>query len=350
MITALPLALGIGTLGGCVFYWLHAPLAWLLGSLTFTMVACFMGAQPHVPPRMRLVMLSVIGVFLGSAFTPELLAQIHTWAPSVGLMAVFVCATTGIAFAYYRMVCGYDYKTAFFCSTPGGLSEMSLLGEENGADVRTISLCHAIRIMMAVIIVPLYFRYAEGLEIPPTVAAGTAISAIEPKEAFVLIMCVVIGLPLGIKINLPAAPMLMPLILSISAHLTGLATQSPPTELVVIAQIIIGTAIGCRFAGMDLSRVRTVLVQSAGAAVVMILFAILVSLTMADWMGIQSIALLLALAPGGLAEMSLIALTIGIETAYISTMHIVRIILVVLLSPFSFRAYEYVRGKRASGQ
>ena len=48
-------------------------------------------------------------------------------------------------------------------------------------------------------------------------------------------------------------------------------------------------------------------------------------------------ALFLALAPGGLAEMSIIALSFGTAAAFVSTHHIVRIILLVVIAPAIFR-------------
>ena len=48
-------------------------------------------------------------------------------------------------------------------------------------------------------------------------------------------------------------------------------------------------------------------------------------------------AVLLAFAPGGLAEMSLIALALGVDVAYVATHHVVRIFFIVALAPLVFR-------------
>ena len=48
-------------------------------------------------------------------------------------------------------------------------------------------------------------------------------------------------------------------------------------------------------------------------------------------------ALTLAFAPGGLAEMTLIALALGVDPAFVSTHHVVRIFLVVILAPIAFK-------------
>ena len=55
--------------------------------------------------------------------------------------------------------------------------------------------------------------------------------------------------------------------------------------------------------------------------------------------GIDVRPIVLAYSPGGLAEMSLIALSLGIETAFVATHHIVRIGLIVIAAPLVFRIF-----------
>jgi uncharacterized membrane protein AbrB (regulator of aidB expression) len=54
-------------------------------------------------------------------------------------------------------------------------------------------------------------------------------------------------------------------------------------------------------------------------------------------LGIPFAAALLAFSPGGLAEMSLIALSMNVDAAYVSSHHIVRIFMIVLAAPLLFR-------------
>ena len=54
--------------------------------------------------------------------------------------------------------------------------------------------------------------------------------------------------------------------------------------------------------------------------------------------------LVLSFAPGGLAEMALIALILGIDTAFVSAMHVMRIAIVVIGAPLVFR----LAGRRKS--
>jgi len=53
----------------------------------------------------------------------------------------------------------------------------------------------------------------------------------------------------------------------------------------------------------------------------------------------------LAYAPGGLAEMSLIALALHADVAFVSSHHVVRILLIVTLAPLTFRLLRPAPGR-----
>jgi ABC-type transport system involved in cytochrome bd biosynthesis fused ATPase/permease subunit len=64
--------------------------------------------------------------------------------------------------------------------------------------------------------------------------------------------------------------------------------------------------------------------------------------------GFDHFAMLLALMPGGLGEMTLIALALGIDVPFVVTHHMVRIALVMLIAPLVFRWVRKRDAKRAA--
>ena len=53
--------------------------------------------------------------------------------------------------------------------------------------------------------------------------------------------------------------------------------------------------------------------------------------------GLPAAVVALSIAPGGLAEMALVALALDTDTAYVTTMHIWRIVLVIVAAPLFWR-------------
>ena len=88
---------------------------------------------------------------------------------------------------------------------------------------------------------------------------------------------------------------------------------------------------------MPLALVGRTLVLAVGATVLLLSIAIGFALLLNAITGQPVPALILAFAPGGLAEMSLIALALAMDAAFVATHHIVRIFLVVVLAPTAFR-------------
>ncbi|MBT6344526.1 MAG: hypothetical protein HOJ51_14070 [Tateyamaria sp.] len=156
----------------------------------------------------------------------------------------------------------------------------------------------------------------------------------------ILILCGVFGLLLGRRLRLPAAPLTGPLLLSAIAHIFGFSHAAPPLLLVIIIQIVVGAAIGSRFVNINGKETKKHLflgtIWSALSLALALVFAIFAS----QVIGYDLSILLLGMAPGGVQEMTIIALSLGFEVAFISLLHISRISLVLGVGvPMMFRLY-----------
>lgn len=329
--------LGLAAAGGAVLAWMGAPLAWLLGAMAATTAGTLLGLPLVVPRWLRRLMIAVLGILLGSAFSPDLVHRMPAWAGSLAVVAATVPAMMLTAYFWFHHFGKFDRTTALLSSTPGGLSEMTYLGELHGADLRALGLAHATRILLVVTVVPLYFRLAEGIALPSLPRSGGSLAALGLLDAATLLACGLMGVPLGALLRLPASHLTGPLLLSIGAHVGGLTHAAPPSALVAAAQIVIGGGIGCFFTGISLRRMWRIVLLGAGSGLIMIAAAAAIGVVAAPFLHTGRAAMALALAPGGLAEMSLIALSLGIDTAFVATMQLARVSLVVAVAPFLFR-------------
>ena len=349
-LAARPLAvtLATGTAGGALVTLLDVPLAWLIGAMAATILLGLAGGKPHLPNTLRAVMVAILGVMIGSAFRPEIVNDMTSWWTSVPVMLGFVGLASAVTFFYLRKVEGFDHPTAFFASTPGGMGEMTLMGDAFGGDARVISIIHAFRVGIVVGAVPIIISLSGGAGESASQAVPAALSppSMDMIDVVILGSCIALGWPLAAVIGMPAASFAGPMVISALAHLIGLSYASPPQILVTAAQIVLGIAIGLRFAeGSSKGLGRVAIVATCLAAGVVTAAAIL-GWALAPILGIDRVELILALAPGGVAEMSLVALSIGVGTAYISAMHIVRIGLIVTILPF---VYRYASDRRPPG-
>lgn len=328
------LALGVG--GGAVFYLLHLPLPWMLGAMAATTIAAMSGVRVALMPRLRQAFIAILGIMLGSAFTPDVMRSIALWLGSFGWLALYVVIATAVVFVFYRRLARYDDVTAYFSAAPGGLSEMILAGGALGGDERRISLAHGARILVAIFALSFGYRWFGGY-VPPASGSPVLSTVLAVEDWALLIGCGIVGFLLARALRMPAYALVGPMVLSAIVHGAGLTHSRPPVWLVAMAQIVVGAMVGSRFDGVRPRVVGHALLLATGATIVLLGFAALFGEVVEQTIGIPFSAALLAFAPGGLAEMSLIALSLNVDAAYVSSHHIVRIFMIVLAAPLAFR-------------
>jgi membrane AbrB-like protein len=322
-------ALGLGCLGGAGFAALGVPLPWLLGALAATTAASLAGLELRVPERLRRPMIAVLGAMLGTTFAPERLEGVLGWLPSLAALPAYVVLVGGVIFLYLRLCSAFDPTSAFFAATPGGLSEMIALSDQLGGDQRRVSLVHGARLLFIVSTIP-FVAGIFGYQPAPR-PSGLSI-VVDPGDLALLAALSGLGYLLARRLRLPAAPFVGPLLGSAAAHLAGWIETEPPYLLMACAQLVLGSAVGARFTGTPLALIGRTLLLGAGATALMLLITLAFGAALHPLTGYSLTLLLLAFIPGGLTEMSLIALAMGVDPAFVVTHHGVRVFLVVLIA------------------
>ena len=335
----LALALGLGAAGGWLFAEIRMPLPWMIGAMCATTIAALGHAPLAMPSSLRSLMIAVVGTMLGSAFTPEVMAGVALWAPSLVALLLYTVAVVAVAAPILARAPGFNAPSAFYAGVPGGFSEMVFMGEQSGGDERRMSLIHSVRILVTVLLIPLWFRLFHGYA-PGTSSGLGALAQLGLFDGAVLVLCAVVGFVAGRRLRLPAAPLLGPMLLSAAAHMAGLTSASPPAEAVNIAQIVLGAGVGTRFVGFEVRKVIGTMARGAAVTALMLALAIGAALGLERLTGLPFTGLILAFAPGGLAEMVLISLALGVDTAFVSVHHIVRMVFLVACAPLLFRLAE----------
>ncbi|BCJ92193.1 monooxygenase [Terrihabitans soli] len=321
----------VGLAGGSFFYALHIPLPWMLGSLFATALAVLLGRDWLMPPLFRNAARPVIGVLAGSAFTPVVVIALAESWDVILYAASYSVIITILGFFFFKKICRYDVMTSFFCSTPGGLGELIMIGSQLGGNIRTMVFVHTIRISAVVFIVPAIMQFFTDIDLSRPVMAAHAHVGMDLIDWLIIGACCAAGFITSIKFrNLSGGAIFVPLALSAALHATGVTQAVPPQWMVGAVQIVIGASAGARFAGIGWAEVRRTLVHAVVWAVAMIGVAALMAVIGSMFFDRTFSALLLAAAPGGLPEMTIIAYAIGIDVAFVVTCHVCRVILVIV--------------------
>lgn len=328
------LAILIGFCGSVLFIFLHLPLPWLLGAIFTTSIAIRFENLPIQSPKTFATPARIfIGLIIGSAFTPQILDSLHLYIFSILLIIPYSILVTFAGMYYYVKVLKFDRKTAFFSSTPGGVVEMVIMGEEQKADTSKITLVQSSRVLFVVLSLPFIIQYIFHFDISGNQLITKAIKDTNLTELFYLIIIGIIGAIGAKKLKISAAFLIGPMVLSLVVYSTGLVHTLIPDELIKFIQVIFGTVIGFTFRGVELKTVLKIFAGTFGHFLILV-FISGFFITIAYYsFGFPIISTLLAFSPGGQTEMNLMALIIGANVPYITIHHIMRLFIVMNLAP-----------------
>ncbi len=342
------LCIVIALIGGLVAARLAIPLPYMLGGIAATMLAAMLGA-PIVRPSMHVVapMRVTLGVLLGSTMTPELLDRLAAVAGTAAVVPLFVVITAVVGTVYYERVAGYSREVAYFCALPGGLHVMTLYAEERGVDVRLVSLAHALRITFVVLLTTLVTSFVVEL---PTIAvtdAAVSVTQIDPQDFAILLVAGVVGWLIGRATGIPGALMIVPMICSAVLHIAGITSAKPPSEIIIAAQAILGANIGSRFVGQTVGLLWSALRYAFGHVVLMLSIGAGFAVALNATLDVPVLTGLLSFAPGGMSEIGLIALALGLDVGFVATVQLCRLMSINLFGPYVYRQIQWLLNGRS---
>ena len=328
------LALFIGFCGSILFIFLHLPLPWLLGAIFTTSIAMRFENLPIQSPKIFSAPARIlIGLIIGSAFTPQILEFLHIYLFSILLIIPYSIIVTFAGMYYYVRFLRFDRKTAFFSSTPGGVVEMVILGEEQKADTSKITLVQSSRLLFVVLTLPFIIQYVFHLDISGNQLITKALKDTNITEFFYLIVLGTFGALLAKKLRMSAAFLIGPMIFSVIVYSGGFVHTLIPDELIKFVQVIFGTIIGFTFKGVKLRMIIKTLMGTFGHFVIIVFISAIFVYIAYHFFGFPIVSILLAFSPGGQTEMNLIALIVGANVPYITIHHIMRLFIVMNLAP-----------------
>jgi len=171
---------------------------------------------------------------------------------------------------------------------------------------------------------------------PPGVPAAT----LPLSQLALMVVAGLAGWQIAKAVGLFGASILGPMILAGILALTGVLQHRPPAEAIWAAQFFIGMTVGTKYAGVTAAEVRTDVTAALGFCVILlVLSAGFVELIHLFHLA-PPMETLLAFAPGGQAEMTVLALIAGADMAFVIAHHVLRIIVVILGAPIAARLFR----------
>lgn len=328
----------VAGLGVAAFQFLNLPLPWLLGPITACLIAALSGFPMRGIKPVNEAMRTVLGVAVGATFTPVLLASMVGMWPTLLMIPLMVTCIGLVGVPYFMKVWKFDFATSYYSTMPGGLQDMLVFGEEAGGNVRSLSLIHATRVLVIVVALPFILQgiWDADLSNPP----GAPVTSLAPSQLLIMVACAIVGWWAASAVGMFGATILGPLIVAAIAALAGVLQHRPPAEAIWMAQFFIGMTVGVKYVGITMSEVRRDLVAGLGFCAILIVLTLIFVEVVYGFGLAPGMEALLAFAPGGQAELTVLALIVGADMAFVVAHHVLRIFTVILGAPLFARLFR----------
>lgn len=318
----------VGLTGAFLFQSLNLPIPWLLGPIVITFLLQFFTATSlKWNSKFRDAGLILVGLSLGSFFTPAVFTSLPKFLFMILLLNIVLIAFSLVLAWMTAKWCRIDFLTALVSSIPGGLSQLVIFAEEKDSiNLSIVTYFHVIRVLLVVSIIPLL--------VSTTVEKARVVSE-TPFLSFsiiLLIICGYLAMRLAKFIKVPVPALLGPVVFVLLLNLVQLDHVVIRIELLHIAQIFVGCHIGLSLTRKEMQLSKRLLSMGIFSAILLIgitmITGYILSVTYSD---ISFETAFLSLAPGGLDQMSLIALNIGGDVALVTLFQLFRILSIYLI-------------------
>ncbi|MFN3209339.1 MAG: AbrB family transcriptional regulator [Roseovarius sp.] len=309
------------------------PAGALIGSTVAVVGVAATGHRVGLPSRLRDLAFASIGVSLGSGIDERIFAQVEVWAVSLAVLVASLIATISIGRVLMTRVFGLDTRTATLASSPGTMSNVIAIAAEGHGDATTVMFLQLMRLLILVISVPPLAYVLEGSSTGVTLADNAM-----PLLALAVLVSLSAGLGLlGARAGLPAACLLAGMIVSASAHASGLVHGSSPSWLLFAAFAITGAVLSSRLSRVTTAQVKHNLLAGASVVATALVLSLVFAWIAQSVTGLPFAQVWIAYAPGGVEAMAAIGLSLGYDPAYVAVHHFARILALVLIVPVALR-------------
>ena len=329
------------------------PAPFLMGSLfgVWVIGANVKKLQPHlgVARWFHIPVVLGLGVLIGSHFTADIWHHAFAWSDTLLAMVIVTIIVTLCGYLFLTKIRQYDHLTAFLCSVPGGQAEVLVMAREHVEKDYVVALFHLIRVAFVFFSTPLLLAFIQGAEAVnqsnQQLASMPSLIDLSLVELGYFLGLGIIGYAIARQVRLPMAHLLGPVILSTIAHAAGLVHIPRIFEFVMLAQLAIGGAVGARLAQVKFAELLYYLRDAIANTTMILCLYFIAAMIMVQIAGLDLLALWLAFVPGGLYEVTLLALIFGFDIAFVAFHHTVRIILIFISMPFAARSLQKHRQK-----
>ncbi|GAE30584.1 AbrB family transcriptional regulator [Halalkalibacter hemicellulosilyticus] len=337
----------ISLLGGVIASSISLPLPWVLGPLLFVVIWKTISKRDMIwPDFLKNSGLTILGIYFGLYFTFSSVQMIFPFLfPYVLLtiILIIICIMIGTLISKSFHI---DQVTSVLSTIPGGLTEMVIASENLKANSSFVLIFQTIRLVTVLFTVPSVIIIFFHTSNPNREFVSQTNESFLHVELSLLWFIIPISIGFLLKEKIPAGIVLIPMLVTAFFNMSMIDLPTVPPLFVVLAQLSVGIGLGISISIKD--------IQKGGAYCIHFLIATLIIISISFGLGsilaffttMDYATAILSIAPGGLIEMALTASSVGADPAVVSSLQMIRILLIITLVPLALQWYFSHKSKR----
>lgn len=336
-------ALIVGVPAGALFDWLDTPIPWMVGPMVAVATVNLLGIRAFALPYGRQTGQVILGSAVSIYFTPPVVAALGAHLGIIFIATLSAFLIGGMGALVMNKVSGIDPKSAFFASIPGGSMAMANLADKYNAQIPPVAVAHSLRVSILVIVIPYTMTYGgipiEILPYKPDL----------PVDYSILVIWLAAGFIVGEvseRLNFHNGCFMMPIFLGAGLTMGGVELSLVPGWMADFAQLMFGLILGERYERAFFARHKMFIPFAIVNAIFIILASVGVALAVAWVSGIPLSTMIIATAPGGLAEMTIVAQALQVGVPLVIAFHMLRIIVVNIGTQYIYLTAVKLLGKK----
>ncbi|MEG0034879.1 MAG: AbrB family transcriptional regulator [Anaerorhabdus sp.] len=328
----------VGYIGYSIAKKIHLPAPAMLGSLIFVTIFNMFFDSFTLPSLIKIFTQGISGAFIGSQIKNEDLKSFKLlYKPIILLLTLFTINTFVTGFIIFSNS-NLSLITSLLCCVPGGITDISLISMDFGADSTIVAIMHLIRLIFVLTIFPFVIKFINRDNISigtyrnnESKSLNNKSSIFSKNSAFTLFIALTSSI-LGYFSDIPAATLIFSMI---SVAFFNIKTNliSMNKELKTFAQVGAGALVGSSANSsiifqMD-NLINPILIMLLSYVIVNAVFTIIC--TKLDWLDQKSA--MFTSCPAGASDMALIASDLGGDLKKIAIIQAIRLMYAVSVIP-----------------
>ncbi|MFG6114608.1 AbrB family transcriptional regulator [Halobacillus sp. MO56] len=323
----------IAAIGGAAFHLLQLPLPWILGPVTFLLLYKITTKQPtDASLKMRNISFGFLGIQIGSTFTANTFINVTPYLFPYTIFTLLLIAISLLNAYFLSKVIKIDAKTSMLGSVPGGLSAMLALSESLKGNTVLVTIIQTIRLVTILFVIP----FAATQFFAREAGQGVPVSTSTPPGEWYTLGIYIAAFVLGslLQKRVPASLVIIPMLITGVSRAFGLPLLELPTMLFILAQLSLGVYLGNSVSITDLVKAGRYCLYYFVLALLLIGMSFGFGFLLSQWTSMSLPTAILSIAPGGLIEMALTADEAGGDPSIVSSLQMIRLLMIVLILPF----------------